>query len=1081
MFTSHSHVTFLSFIPAFLILTPPLQAADSSLDSDFVTTISPGLTPTSYPTFDSGTAAVNATALQSDGKILAGGNVSRYQTAGPLSALKRVLPTGALDTTFNPGGGAGLATTTGQPEVNALVTDDADLIYVGGTFDSYNGIARSGILRLFADGSLDPNYATIGLSGGAKLALDLCLQPDGKLLVGGGFTSANGTFRRNLARFEANGSLDTTFDANATLNTSATIQAIALQPDGKILVGGNFNLGNFNTGQLLLRLNSDGSLDSSFSAPLNLTTGVVQELLVLPDGRIVASGFLTLSQPAVDTFIAAFLPNGDLDTTFFQNLGTGPNGWTGGDLLLQPDGTILTSGIYNLWNGQPRASIVRLQPDGTLDPDLAVPPYEANRNNYLTHFYSLSVQPDGKIVAGGWFSRVTSPITETYNLTRFINEFAPASAGKLRLLAATANVAENESTITFQVSRFGGLNGAVSAQFGTSPGTATAGSDYTSTTGTLSWADGEGGVKSFTVPILQDTLAEDAETFTATLTNPTGGATIPVSNAQTIVTIRDDDSAPVIITQPVSVATTQGSRVSFSVRFDSVLSATVRWQYDADGLGVGADFADIPGATSLTYTIPLADPTLHNGHYRAVVTSTVGATFSNAAELFVSVPAGSVVTTFVPPSLTETINASALDSAGRYVIGSQLGLRRYTVAGTTDSTFTPSSFNNAVSAVYVLPDGRILAGGFFANVTNSGSTVTRPALARFSSTGVLETSYAPSLPSVSGSIYTQTFASGAGGKYYVGFGTGGGLRRYFDDGSHDTSFTANVGGNIQGVVFAVRERADGRILVAQQNGANGQGFTYTFVLLEANGSPSSTSLFTPVTFTGGSARDFDLLPDGRIIIGGQFTTVNGIPRSRLVLLNADGTLDDSFLLAPLDVPNNTVQRVLYRDGRIVVTGPFTRIGNQDLSGLARLNLDGSLDSTFSIGSGANGPCSRPSITIKETSSSVAASRASTIFPAAVPPCSKGCRLSEPSVSPRRGCPPSSQTAHSPSSCAVMARPLRPPPSLGPPQMAPPPLAPTSPPPRAPSLGPAATLPIKSSMYPSSAIPPSSPPRPSVSC
>src|SRR5690606_8756195 len=90
----------LSAAAVLLPFLPVLRAADPSLDSAFVNTISPGVTPDSYPTFDSGTGAVNAVALQSDGKIISGGNISRYKAppaGSPMHSLRRLLPDGSLD------------------------------------------------------------------------------------------------------------------------------------------------------------------------------------------------------------------------------------------------------------------------------------------------------------------------------------------------------------------------------------------------------------------------------------------------------------------------------------------------------------------------------------------------------------------------------------------------------------------------------------------------------------------------------------------------------------------------------------------------------------------------------------------------------------------------------------------------------------------------------------------------------------------------------------------------------------------------------------------------------------------------
>lgn len=947
---------------------PTLRALDSALDTGFVSTISPGLTPSSYvpppaaPDFSAGTGAVNAVALLSDGKILAGGNISRYQTSGALSALKRLLPNGALDTSFN-SGGAGLAASSGQPEVNVLLTDSANRTYVGGTFSSYNGTARSGILRLLADGTLDPAFAPTGLGGGTRYARTLALLPDGKLLVGGSFSSINGTARSHLARLNADGSLDTTFSATAAFSSTsaAAVGEIAVLPDGRILVGATSSASR----PVLIRLLADGTLDPSFSAAIATSSGfgAVNQLALLPDGRIAAAGFFTLSDTGAEVDFAVFRADGPLDTAFQTALGEGPNGSVL-DLLVSPDGRLLASGVFSTWDGQPRASVALLNLDGTLASAFAPAPYTTNRLDnsqpfYSSHLYSLVVQPDGKLLAGGWFARISDPDVETYNLTRFVFGHGPAAPGTLRLLAPTASVAENAGSLTLQLSRFGGTSGVVTAQItqlAGGLGGATPGSDFTAINPTLTWASGEGGIKTITIPILQDTTVELAETFTVGILTTTGGATVPAGFGSTVVTLLDDDAAPSITRAPVAVTTEQGARVTFSVRYSSVLPATVKWQRDPDGLGVGAGFTDIAGATGLDYVIATSDPALHNGHYRAVVTSTAGSTTSTAAELFVAIPAGSVVTSFAPPALSEAVVASTLDNLGRHLVGTQLGLRRYTLSGELDPTFTTTVFSTLpVSAVHVLSDDRIIVGGFFTTVTNGTSAaVSRPVLARFSSAGVLDTAYSPALPTVSGTLYAQTIAPGSSGKYYVGFGAGGGLRRYLSDGSLDGTFSATtVGTNTGGIIYAVRERSDGRVLVAHISGANGFGFTYSLSLLEANGTASASSVFTPVSFNN-SPRTIDLLPDGRIVVGGQFIQLNGAAATRLAVLFADGTVDTSFVSTTGTGPDGTVQRVLYREGRLLVAGEFFNYAGQALRGLARVNLDGTIDSTFSAGAGTDG-------------------------------------------------------------------------------------------------------------------------------
>jgi hypothetical protein len=116
--------------------------------------------------------------------------------------------------------------------------------------------------------------------------------------------------------------------------------------------------------------------------------------------------------------------------------------------------------------------------------------------------------------------------------------------GTLEVASATATVDESAGTLNVQVNRVGGSGGAASVQYTTNPGTALAGTDYTTTTGTLNWADGDAAPKTIVIPIIDDTMAEPAETFTVTLSNATGAILGP--NTTTAVTITDTDGVGAI-------------------------------------------------------------------------------------------------------------------------------------------------------------------------------------------------------------------------------------------------------------------------------------------------------------------------------------------------------------------------------------------------------------------------------------------------------------------------------------------------------------------------------------------------------
>ncbi|MGV3661475.1 MAG: immunoglobulin domain-containing protein, partial [Prosthecobacter sp.] len=960
--TTPSFCLRLAGLFAFGLATTTL-ATDPALDSAFTATISPGITPNAYPSFASGTGAVNAVALQSDGKILIGGNVSRYKapaSGSPQTSLKRLNADGTLDTAFEALAST-LAVPAGQTEINSILVTASDKIYVGGIFETYEGAPRSGFMRLNANGSLDTSFNMEGVSNtdpyGNRYVMSIAEQPDGKVLVGGAFnritTPAGTMYVPNLGRLNSDGSLDSSFNQiNAMLNVAA-VDDIAVLPNRQILVAGRMYRAGGGVTPLLRRLNEDGSLDASFSVNWSSDYGNINELLVLPDGRIVIGGDFQFAGASTHSWVACLNANGTIDTTFMTNLGSGPNGQVGGELALQPDGTILAGGTFFSWNGQPRASIARLLPDGTLDNALNVQPFSMVHGVYTNHVYSLAVQPDGKIVMGGWFGRVTDPAVETINLARIMNEHDATGAGTLRMVSAAARTTERESSITLPVSRFGGLNGAVSVAYSITAGNAVAGTDYTAVSGTLNWAAGEGGLKNIVVPILPDAVADGSRTFTVKLASPTGGATLPAANESTVVTIWDDEAAPTIVSSPQSTSLEQGGSFTLRVGYESVLAAEVQWQLDT-----GSGFSNIPAATSLTYTVNVADPLEHAGTYRAIVMNANGDSFSDPAVVTISVPAGSLVTTFVPPAGTQgavSQNSIGMDASGRHLILSGSGLRRMNADGTLESTTTFGVDVSGATQLLVLPNGKILMGGNMFAVTHLPSNTTPATGSRIirinnDATGTIDAAYQPTIPGVN----VFTLAASTNGSYYVGSSVNTGtvsLLRFLENGTQDSSFVSALPQTAAVSVYAIKEQPDGKVLVSYTHGLNAS-ISYRLARLTSTGALDTTF------GTGGTATfatfstSLELLPDGRIVYTGQnLTTING-QQTWLALLSPTGVPDNGFLAG--GVLNNKALGTLYRDGRLMVWGNFTTVNGVAQRGLARLNLDGTVDTTYSAGVGAGG-------------------------------------------------------------------------------------------------------------------------------
>jgi uncharacterized delta-60 repeat protein len=362
---------------------------DGSLD----TTFDPGANGNSYE-------GVYTLAVQPDGKILVGGRFTMLGGGGTgttaRSHIGRLLSDGSLDVEFDPGANdPGLV-----GAIWALVVQPDGKILVGGGFTTLGGggtgtTPRSRIGRLHADGTVDADFDP----GANSHVITVTVQPDGKILVGGGFTTLGGggtgtTARSYLGRLQPDGSLDSSFNPGANSN----VLTLALQPDGKVLAGGVFTtLGGGGTGttprNFIGRLHPDGSLDAAFNPGTN---GQVNVIAVEPDGQILVGGDFTSLGGTSRSNIGRLNADGSVDTTFNPGASGGildGSVWT---LAVQPNGQILVGGDFTSLGGSPRSNIGRLHPDGTLDAA-----FNPGANSFVQTF---GLQPDGKIVVGGGFT-----------------------------------------------------------------------------------------------------------------------------------------------------------------------------------------------------------------------------------------------------------------------------------------------------------------------------------------------------------------------------------------------------------------------------------------------------------------------------------------------------------------------------------------------------------------------------------------------------------------------------------------------------------------------------------------------------
>jgi uncharacterized delta-60 repeat protein len=344
---------------------------------------------------------VHATAVQPDGKtIISGGFTSVLGL--PRNNIARINADGSLDLTFDP---------NANGEVNNIAVQADGKIILGGLFTTLqpNGAAtattRNRVARVNADGSLDMTFDP-NANGRVYSA---AVQRDGKILLGGQFTAlrpngAGSSTRNRIARVNSDGSLDLTFDPNV----NGFVRTLALQADGRILIGGEFTsiqpngAATATTRSYVARVNADGTLDTTFDpAPNNFVHCVAEQA----DEKILLGGSFTTLQPngvvtsTVRGRIARVNSDGSLDMGFDPKANS-----TVYNVALQADGKVLFGGLFTTVqpNGAAittaRSRIARVDSDGSLDMG-----FDPKANNIV---YNVALQADGKVLIGGLFTTV---------------------------------------------------------------------------------------------------------------------------------------------------------------------------------------------------------------------------------------------------------------------------------------------------------------------------------------------------------------------------------------------------------------------------------------------------------------------------------------------------------------------------------------------------------------------------------------------------------------------------------------------------------------------------------------------------
>jgi uncharacterized delta-60 repeat protein len=385
-----------------------------------------GYIDTNFTAICIGATSPRALAIQFDGKIIAGGNFFS-PNSGCVNAIDRMNINGAPDSSFQPPFLAGDA-------VNAIAFQGNKLLVAGAMRANATAFP---LARLTANGSLDNTFQR-AIQNPSVIFNALLIQSDGRIVAAGeaNVGVAGGPFGY-IVRFEANGAVDPTFaNGNATPSGDAPpiLSALASVAGGKMLVGGSFGIYRTVTRPGLARINSDGSLDTSYVP--EIFSGDVRALLVQPDGKVLVAGRFTVGVFA-NRALVRLNSNGTVDGNFQPLNGSGT---TGLSLLLQPDGKIVLGHSFG---------VMRLNAEGS--PDATFGPRNASQllGTEADNVTALALTANTNLIVGA--QRVYDGTSTRYGVARLFAFIPPLPPPPVIVQQPLTHFVETGTNVTFSV------------------------------------------------------------------------------------------------------------------------------------------------------------------------------------------------------------------------------------------------------------------------------------------------------------------------------------------------------------------------------------------------------------------------------------------------------------------------------------------------------------------------------------------------------------------------------------------------------------------------------------------------------
>jgi uncharacterized delta-60 repeat protein len=347
--------------------------------------------------FDTTVQSISPT-IDGSGDIYVGGNFGTYN-GNTSNRMIRLNSDGSVDTQFDIGSGF-----DGNVLVIRMAGDGSGDLYLGGSFSTYNGADSNRLIRVNSDGSVDTKFDVGNGFDSSVYSINLTNDNSGDLYVGGFFVSFNGSGSNRLIRLNSNGAANTKLDVGSGFNSAVKSISPATDSSGDVYVGGSFSSYNGLVSNRVIRLNSDGTVDSTFDIGSGFDSSV-NTISPATDGSgdIYLGGDFTTYNSITSNRVIRLNSDGTVDATF--DIGSG---FSGSVYSISPatdsSGDIYAGGTFTAYNGTASNFLIRLNNDGSVDSKFDV------GSGFNSYVYAINPASDGSddIYVGGVFTTYNS-------------------------------------------------------------------------------------------------------------------------------------------------------------------------------------------------------------------------------------------------------------------------------------------------------------------------------------------------------------------------------------------------------------------------------------------------------------------------------------------------------------------------------------------------------------------------------------------------------------------------------------------------------------------------------------------------